>query len=221
MRPTANFVGAAGWRWPELDPQPGEQRRERDDEQRVAAPGTSCSGNGSRAARCACCDRRTDSSVDPACSNTDQKIDAQTKKTKITHSRPRSSRVQLRSRNSVAKNTTVIAMSEYPARFRTVVGRIVMMPAAARSPTTTSTADGRAAPEQRLPLELRGQRRRGRAAGRQARRSEARDRRGRTERGRASCRRRRRQTPSATPSSDPCPSPRSWRGSADPARGSR
>src|SRR5678815_2321990 len=51
-------------------------------------------------------------SVEPACSNTDQKIAAQTKNTKMTHRRPRSCGVQLRSRNSVAKKITVMMRSE-------------------------------------------------------------------------------------------------------------
>ena len=51
-------------------------------------------------------------SVDPACSKTDQKIAAARKNTKIIHRRPRSSRVQLLSRNSIAKNTTVMISSE-------------------------------------------------------------------------------------------------------------
>src|SRR6188474_395116 len=76
-------------------------------------------------------------SVEPACSNTDQKIAAQMKNTKITHRRPRSCGVQLRSRNSVAKKTTVITRSEYPVKSRTVVGEIEITPASASSAIAT------------------------------------------------------------------------------------
>ena len=61
IRPSANFVGLDGCAVAEPDPEPGEHRREDEDEHRIQRLPPAARERRSRTACCACCGRQTDS----------------------------------------------------------------------------------------------------------------------------------------------------------------
>ena len=109
---------------PSAHPEPREHRREGDDEQRVAATGTSCSGRSSRRSTLRVLRSANRFSVEPACSNTDQKSAGREEEHADRRSRRlRSAGVQSPPRNSQAKKPRPSTSRRVPGGVGDLRGR--------------------------------------------------------------------------------------------------
>ena len=153
-RPRANFAGLDGCRGAEPDPEPGEHRRERDDEQRLQRLELAARKLPAED-RCAVARSANRFSVDPACSNSDQNTVAARNSARIAYSRFRSTACPLAGEKQPdEEGDRQTERASTPAASAICVAVIGSSASVHPAGEQHDRGDRGAAPDRRAPLQL-------------------------------------------------------------------